>query len=40
MGTDQKHYDLVKGEDGVWIGKTPPLVPGFHYDYFFVDGVR
>ena len=40
VGADQKHYDLTKGEDGVWTGSTPPLVPGFHYYYFFVDGVQ
>ena len=40
VGADQKHYDLVKGDDAVWTGKTPPLVPGFHYYYFFVDGVQ
>src|ERR1039457_6462448 len=33
VGADQKHYDLTKGEDGVWTGSTPPLVPGFHYYY-------
>jgi enterochelin esterase-like enzyme len=38
VGADQKHYDLTKGEDGVWTGTTPPLVPGFHYYFFFVDG--
>jgi colanic acid biosynthesis glycosyl transferase WcaI len=40
VGADQTHYDLVKGPDGVWTGTTPPLVPGFHYYYFFVDGVQ
>jgi enterochelin esterase-like enzyme len=40
VGADQKHYDLVKGADGMWTGTTPPLVPGFHYYYFFVDGVQ
>lgn len=41
VGADQKHYDLVKGEGGVWTGSTPPLVPGFHYYYYFyVDGVQ
>jgi enterochelin esterase-like enzyme len=40
VGADQKHYDLTKGDDGVWTGSTPPLVPGFHYYYFFVDGVQ
>ena len=40
VGADPKHYDLTKGEDGTWTGSTPPLVPGFHYYYFFVDGVQ
>ena len=40
VGADQKHYDLEKGADGIWTGTTPPLVPGFHYYYFFVDGVQ
>jgi enterochelin esterase-like enzyme len=40
VGADQKHYDLEKGADGTWTGTTPPLVPGFHYYYFFVDGVQ
>ena len=37
---DPKHYDLTKGDDGVWTGTTPPLVPGFHYYFFFVDGAQ
>ena len=40
VGADQKRYDLLKAEDGVWTGTTPPLVPGFHYYFFFVDGVQ
>src|ERR1035437_5824784 len=39
VGADPKHYDLTKGEDGTWTGSTAPLVPGFHYYFFFVDGV-
>src|ERR1035437_10520423 len=31
VGADPKHYDLTKGEDGIWTGSTAPLVPGFHY---------
>jgi enterochelin esterase-like enzyme len=31
---------LTKGEDGTWSGTTPPAVPGFHYYWFMVDGVR
>src|ERR1035437_4271317 len=40
VGADPKHYDLTKGEDGTWTGSTAPLVPGFHYYFFFVDGVQ
>lgn len=40
VGADPKHYDLTRGVDGTWTGSTPPLVPGFHYYYFFVDGVQ
>lgn len=31
--------DMIKGEDGVWTVTTPPIVPGFHYYYFNIDGV-
>lgn len=31
--------DMVKGADGVWTVTTPPIVPGFHYYYFNIDGV-
>jgi enterochelin esterase-like enzyme len=31
--------DLVKGDDGVWSVTTPPIVPGFHYYYYTIDGV-
>jgi enterochelin esterase family protein len=31
---------LTKGEDGVWIGTTRPLDPGFHYYWLVVDGVN
>ena len=34
-----KHYDLVKGNDGVWAVTTTPLVPGFHYYSLIIDGV-
>ena len=40
VGADPKHYDLTRGEDGTWTGSTAPLVPGFHYYFFFVDGVQ
>lgn len=31
---------MTRGEDGVWTLTTPPAVPGFHYYWFNVDGVR
>ena len=31
--------DMVKGADGFWTATTPPLVPGFHYYNFVIDGV-
>ena len=30
--------DLAKGSDGAWTVTTPPVVPGFHYYWFMVDG--
>ncbi len=33
-----KNFDLVKGEDGAWTVTTTPLVVGFHYYTFVVDG--
>ena len=33
-------YEMVKGEDGAWTVTTPPVVPGFHYYWFIVDGVQ
>jgi enterochelin esterase-like enzyme len=31
-------YDLVKGEDGVWIGDSNPQDEGFHYYQLWIDG--
>jgi 1,4-alpha-glucan branching enzyme len=31
--------DMVKGTDGFWTATTAPLVPGFHYYNFVIDGV-
>ncbi len=31
--------DMVKSADGIWTVTTPPIVPGFHYYYFKIDGV-
>lgn len=33
------HWDMTKGENGVWTFTSPPIVPGFHYYGFLVDGV-
>jgi len=33
-------YEMVKGDDGAWTVTTPPVVPGFHYYWFVVDGVQ
>jgi enterochelin esterase-like enzyme len=31
---------MTKGDDGTWSVTTPPAVPGFHYYWFTVDGLR
>jgi enterochelin esterase family protein len=33
-----KNFDMVKGEDGQWSVTTTPLVVGFHYYSYSVDG--
>jgi enterochelin esterase-like enzyme len=33
------HWDMTRGEGGVWSFTSPPIVPGFHYYAFLVDGV-
>src|SRR4029077_7170645 len=34
------HWDMKKGDDGAWTLTSPtPIVPGFHYYAFLVDGV-
>jgi enterochelin esterase family protein len=33
-------YDMTRGSDGFWAVTTPPLVPGFHYYHFDVDGAE
>jgi len=35
-----KNFDMVKGGDGVWSVTTTPLVVGFHYYTFAVDGAN
>src|SRR5262245_10814036 len=39
-GLVKEPIDLTRGEDGVWTVTTPPAVPGFHYYWFMVDGLR
>src|SRR5262245_46259687 len=39
-GLVKEPIDLARGEDGVWTVTTPPSVPGFHYYWFIVDGLR
>ena len=33
-------YDMTRAADGLWYATTPPLVPGFHYYAFNVDGAN
>jgi len=33
------NWDMTKGDNGVWSLTSPPIVPGFHYYGFLVDGV-
>jgi enterochelin esterase-like enzyme len=33
-------YDMTRATDGLWYVTTPPLVPGFHYYSFDVDGAN
>jgi enterochelin esterase family protein len=33
-------YDLARAADGLWYVTTPPLVPGFHYYSFTIDGAN
>lgn len=32
--------DMARSADGVWSVTTPPIVPGFHYYWFVVDGLQ
>ena len=38
-GLGQKPYDMLRDHNGVWTVTTPPVVPGFHYYHFVVDGL-
>jgi enterochelin esterase-like enzyme len=33
-------WEMEKGEGGLWSVTTPPVIPGFHYYKFAVDGVE
>jgi enterochelin esterase-like enzyme len=35
-----KLWDMERASDGVWSVTIPPQVPGFHYYYLNIDGVR
>ena len=35
-----KTYDMTRDDKGVWTVTTDPLVPGFHYDWLVIVGVR
>lgn len=39
-GLLQESIEMTRGDDGVWTVTTPPAVPGFHYYWFTVDGLR
>ena len=39
-GLVKSPLDMTSSADGVWSITTPPAVPGFHYYWFNVDGVR
>ncbi len=34
------NYDMTRAEDGLWYVTTPPLVHGFHYYSFVIDGAN
>ncbi len=35
-----KDYEMTRGAGGFWSVTTPPLVPGFHYYWFILDGAK
>jgi enterochelin esterase-like enzyme len=39
FGLAKGPYDMQRGEGGVWTVTTPPVIPGFHYYQFVIDGV-
>lgn len=38
-GLGKGPMDMTRATDGVWSITTPPVVPGFHYYWFLVDGI-
>ena len=40
QGLVKEPLELSRGKDGAWSVTTPPAVPGFHYYWFTVDGLR
>jgi len=39
-GLVKEPLEMAHGEDDTWTVTTPPAVPGFHYYWFTVDGLR
>ena len=39
-GLVKEPLEMVRSAEGVWSVTTPPVVPGFHYYWFLVDGLR
>lgn len=39
-GLGAEPYELARDAEGVWTGTIPPGVPGFHYYWFVVDGLK
>jgi enterochelin esterase-like enzyme len=38
-GLGKGPVDMIRADDGMWSVTLPPVVPGFHYYWFLVDGV-
>src|SRR4026208_2176866 len=39
-GLVKEPLEMMRAEDGTWSVTTTPAVPGFHYYWFTVDGLR
>jgi len=39
-GLVKEPLEMTRSDDGTWSITTPPVVPGFHYYWFTVDGLR